>query len=210
MFGSSFGSGGSGFGQTDDATGPASAVIEPGPGGPVGGGATAAGGPTPPEVHEPQAIVAELDVALQHARMAQHRLIDVPLGTIPRDQVEALSQTFTTIEGNVADVAGQVANASGDQLVAATRDAREVTEQVQQFVEAVEGTLTEHGVQPSAAAIAPVASGPSIDPANMMLVGAAAVAVGVVGFSLWRLQQRKKAEAKEARAAARKPRKRRR
>lgn len=208
MFGSSFGSGGSGFGQVDDEDAQ-SAQINPGPGGPVGGGATAAGGPTPPEVQGPQALIAQLDIALQHARMAQHRLIDVPLGTIPQDQVTALSQSFATIEENIADVASRAATAQGDQLTAANRDAREVTQQVQQYVEAVEGTLTEHGVQPSAAMVS-AAAGPGLDPANVMLIGAAAVAVGVVGFSLWRLQQRKKADAKEARAAARKPRKRRR
>jgi len=206
MFGSSFGSGGSGFGQVDDDE--QSAEVNPGPGGPVGGGATAAGGPTPAEIAGPAAIMAELDVALQHARTAQHRLIDVPLGTIPQDQVATLSQNFTIIEGNIADVASRAATAQGDQLVAANRDTREVTQQVQQFVEAVEGTLTEHSVQPSA--MQPYAPEQGFDPANMMLVGAAAIAVGVVGVSLWRLQKRKKAEARAARAAARKPRKRRR
>ncbi len=190
MFGSSFGS--SGLGQAEDNV----VELNPGPGGPVGGGEGAAGAEAAAQMAPPQAVVVELDRALQHARRAQHRLLDVPLGTIPTDQVSRLTDTFTTIQGNIADVVERAASVESEgQLLAINQDAQQVLEQVQQYVEAVEGTLTEHGATTPAAvpATGPLpANGTSIDPDNIALFGAAAVGIGVAGIVLWQMHKRKK------------------
>lgn len=209
MFGNSFGSGQSGFGQAGESDDDMSNVVElrPGPGGSRGGGEGPAGGPSPQQMAPPQAVIAELDGALQHARLAQHRLLDVPLGTIPPDQVSALTTTFNTIQGNVADVVQRVGQAqSNEQLLAVNRDAEQVVQQVQQFVEAVEGTLTEHGMV--SADTRPVAAMPErgrqpIDPRRLALIGAAVVGVGIVGVAAWQLNREKKEAAKEARRRSR-------
>ena len=206
MFGRSIGGLGGGLGQAEDDD----AVVEPGPGGPQGGGATAAGGPTAPTLLPPQMVVQELDVALQHARTAQHRLLDVPLGTIPQEQVTSLTATFNTIQANVADVVQRAMQVGQNQqlLESVNRDAQEVVEQVQQYVEAVEGTLTERGVQPQNGGARQLAPRQPIDPANLALMGAAAVGVGIVGVAIWQINKRKKAQAREERAEARRKRRR--
>lgn len=181
----------SGFGNVSGAD----EAVEPGPAQPPGPDPRPAGD-SQPEMKPQAALIQELNTALDHARQAAHRLIElVPPAAMPEEQFDQLHNTYAVLQANLGVVAQQVQIAdSSDALLAANRDTREVVVQVQQYIEAVESAINQLGsAQQPDAQLAPRTAGGS----NTMLWVALAVGVAAAGYGVWQIQKRRKGAKKK-------------
>lgn len=164
----------------------------------------AAAGESPPGPGATQDIGNALRIAWEYTRTAAGRLTELlPPGAIPKERLDGLLATYTTISSNLSDIKTRL-DAGLDQQgpdkgLDVQRDFDEVQKQVQGFVQAVESTLNEAGI-PTPAQV-PGSSGvqgvvrlqgdgtPS--KVNWPLVGALAAAVGLAGIAFWQMRKQK-------------------
>lgn len=160
----------------------------------VGAAAQSAGEPGP-ALPPPQKLAAQLDETLGHLRHATTRLTNlVPPGGANEERLQGLYQTHVTIQDNLADVAGRLQGAVGDEnldegaYMGIANDLVEVQQQTQSYVESVEKLIGESAA--SETALAP-AAGPRMQP-NWMLIGALGLSLAGVGFGLWQWRKSRK------------------
>lgn len=141
-----------------------------------------AGAPAP-AVTVAQDIEGGVGMALQYARTATNRLVNIPPpGAIEAQQRKQLLETYASIEDAALDILS-AARSSGAGIDLG-RETTKLQEDVQSYVQTVEDTLEPYtNGQPGAGAMA---SGPRI---NWLLWGGVAAALGVAGFAVYKAQQ---------------------
>jgi hypothetical protein len=136
----------------------------------------------------------QLGLIAHNAQVAATRLIQIPsAGSVPRDLLTTLLNTYVTLQGNLADVSTRVGT---EDAAGAQKDAVEVQAQVQAFIDGVEAAI--------AAAVPAAEPGSALAPAKReipwMLIGGGALGLVAVGIGVYQYQ---KANARAARAATR-------
>jgi hypothetical protein len=165
----------------------------------------AAAGESPPGPGATEAIGMALQRAWEYTRIAAGRLTELPPpGSIPKERLDGLLATYTTLNANLSDIKARL-DAGLDQQgpdkgLDVQRDFDEVQKQVQGFVQAVESTLNEVGIPtprevPGSSGVQGIVRLQGTDTpskVNWPLVGALAAAVGLAGIAFWQMRKAQK------------------
>ena len=141
-----------------------------------------AGAPAP-QITVGQDVEQGVTLALQYARTATNRLVNIPPpGAIIQETRTALLEAYATIE----EAARQIIDAmrSSQAGFDLARETTKLQEDVQGYVQAVE-----EAIAPYANASGQPSAGGMLRKPNLMLLGALAAGIAVVGFATYRAQQ---------------------
>ena len=165
----------------------------------------AAAGASPPGPGATVDIGSALQTAWEYTRVAAGRLTELPPpGSIPKERLDGLLDTYSVILTNLNDVKARL-DAGLDQQgpdkgLDVQRDFDEVQKQVQGFVQAVERTLNDAGIPtpaqvPGSSGVQGVVRLGQTESGGMKvnwpLVGALAAAVGLAGIAFWQMRKAK-------------------